>query len=82
MSALPFSEFESTIKILKLDLDELELSNLAEERGYSSEQMTAVDEVLRYLKEKKIRNTIEMYLRTSRLPLEYSEVAEPPNMMK
>ena len=69
MSALPFSEFESTIKILKLDLDELELSNLAEERGYSSEQMTAVDEVLRYLKEKKIRNTIEMYLRTSRLPL-------------
>ena len=43
MSALPFSEFESTIKILKLDLDELELSNLAEERGYSSEQMTAVD---------------------------------------
>ena len=45
MIELPFGELESTIKILKLDLDELELTNLAEERGYSTEQMHAVDEV-------------------------------------
>lgn len=76
MIELPFGELESTIKILKLDLDELELTNLAEERGYSTEQMHAVDEVLQYLKEKKIRNTIEMYLRTSRLPLKAPKTFE------
>ena len=76
MIELPFGEVESTIKILKLDLDELELTNLAEERGYSTEQMHAVDEVLQYLKEKKIRNTIEMYLRTSRLPLKAPKTFE------
>ena len=31
--------------------------------------MTAIDQVFDYLSEKKIRNTIDMYLRTSRLPL-------------
>ena len=68
MNPLPFDDFESTAKILNLDLSVLELSNLAEERGFSNEQMDAVDQVLEYLREKKIRNTIDMYLRTSRLP--------------
>ena len=68
MNSLPFDAFESTAKILNLDLDVVELSHLAEERGFSSDQMKAVDEVFEYLREKKIRNTIDMYLRTSRLP--------------
>ena len=36
MIELPFGELESTIKILKLDLDELELTNQAEECKRSS----------------------------------------------
>lgn len=68
MNPLPFEGLESTAKILNLDLEVSELSNLAEERGFSSEQLDAVDQVLEYLREKKIRNTIDMYLRTSRLP--------------
>ena len=42
MIELPFGELESTIKILKLDLDELELTNLAEERGYSTDRKSVV----------------------------------------
>lgn len=65
---LPFEQIESTSKILGLDIDSLELSRLFEEFGFSQDQMSAVDQVFEYLRDKKIRNTIDMYLRTSRLP--------------
>ena len=67
---LPFDQFESTAKILNLDMDILELSHLYEELGFSQDQMSAVSQVFEYLRDKKIRNTIDMYLRTSRLPRE------------
>ena len=66
---LPLDDLETTAKILKLDLEAGELFRLAEEHNFNQEQMSAVDQVFEYLREKKIRNTIEMYLRTSRLPL-------------
>lgn len=66
---LPFDQFESTSKILGLDIDIIELSHMFEELGFSQDQMSAVDQVFDYLRDKKIRNTIDMYLRTSRLPL-------------
>ena len=69
MNDLPFDQFESIAKILRLDISMTELSHLAEEMGFSQDQMAAIDRVFEYLKEKKIRNTIDMYLRTSRLPL-------------
>ena len=68
MNDLPFDPFESTAKILKLDYDVVELSRFFEEHGFSQEQMSAVDQFLEYLRDKKVRNTIDMYLRTSRLP--------------
>ena len=68
MNDLPFDPFESTAKILKLDYDVVELSRFFEEHGFSQDQMSAVDQFLEYLRDKKIRNTIDMYLRTSRLP--------------
>lgn len=68
MNDLPFDQFESTAKILNLDYDAIELSRFFEEREFSQDQMSAVDQFLEYLREKKIRNTIDMYLRTSRLP--------------
>lgn len=69
MNSLPFDDLEETIKTLHLDLNTFELSTLNEEHGFSTEQMSAIDQVFTYLREKKRRNTIEMYLRTSRLPL-------------
>ena len=65
---LPFDQFESTSKILGLDISTTELSQLFEELSFSQDQMSAVDQVFEYLRGKKIRNTIDMYLRTSRLP--------------
>ena len=65
---LPFDQFEQTSKVLGLDVDIMELSHLFEELGFSQDQMSAVDQVFDYLRDKKIRNTIDMYLRTSRLP--------------
>ena len=69
MNIFSFNDFESTFKILNLDMTQAEFSGLMEEYGYSNEQIAAVDQVFEYLREKKVRNTIEMYLRTSRLPL-------------
>lgn len=69
MNGLPFDQFESAAKTLNLDISITELSKLSEEMGFSQDQMAAVDRVFDYLREKKIRNTIDMYLRTSRLPL-------------
>lgn len=69
MIDLPFDQLESAAKILNLDLSITELSDLSEKMGFTRDQMEAVDRIFDYLKEKKIRNTIDMYLRTSRLPL-------------
>lgn len=69
MTHLPFNDIETTAKILKLDLNESELFRLAEELDFDQHQLLAVDRVFEYLREKKIQNTIDMYMRTSRLPL-------------
>ena len=68
MKCLPFDQLVSTAKILNLDYDTVELSRFFEEHAFSQYQMSAVDQFLGYLREKKIHNTIDMYLRTSRLP--------------
>ena len=68
MNDLPFDPFETTARILKLDYDVVEQARFFEEHCFSQDQMSAVDQFLEYLRDKKIRNTIEMYLRTSRLP--------------
>ena len=65
MNSLPFDAFESTAKILNLDLDVVELSHLAEERGFSSDQMKAVDEVFEYLREKKMISLWQFWKNTS-----------------
>ena len=69
MNIFSFNDFESTFKTLKLDMSTTEFSVLMEEYGFTHEQMDAVNQVFEYLREKKVRNTIDMYLRTSRLPL-------------
>lgn len=68
-SIFPPNNFESVFKTLKLDMTPTELSGLMEDYKFSKDQISAVDQVFEYLREKKIRNTIDMYLRTSRLPL-------------
>lgn len=69
MNIFTFNECESTFKILGLDMDLIEYSAYMEEQGFSHDQMQAIGDFLEHLREKKIRNTIDMYLRTSRLPL-------------
>ena len=68
-SIFPSNNFESVFKTLKLDMTTTELSGLMEDYEFNKDQISAIDQVLKYLHKKKIRNTIDMYLRTSRLPL-------------
>ena len=60
---------DSCMKVLKLDMSGQELAMVAQENHYSSEQLKAITEVLRYLKEKKEQTVVTTLLRTSRLPL-------------
>ena len=53
MNDLPFDPFESTARILKLDYDAVELSRFFEEHCFSQDQMSAVDQFLEYLRDKK-----------------------------
>jgi len=69
MSDFSFNEFESVVNVLGLDLSAVEFSNLAIELNLGPDQLNAVEKVFEYLRDKKIQNTIDLYLRTSRLPL-------------
>lgn len=69
-SIFSFKDFESTFKILELDMDHAEYCRISEEFGFTADQMSAVDQVFDYLREKKVNNTINMCLQTSRLPKE------------
>ena len=76
MNIFSFNDFESTFKILSLDMTTTEFCSLMDEYGFSHEQISAIDQILEYLREKKVRNTIDMYLRTSRLPLKAPKTFE------
>ena len=68
MNIFTFNECESTFSILGLDMTLTEFSRFMEENCFNQDQMAAVDQFLEYLREKKVRNTIDMCLKTSRLP--------------
>lgn len=68
MNIFAFNDSASSFKILGLDMDLMEYSAYLEDNGFSHDQMNAIDQFLEHLREKKVRNTIDMYLRTSRLP--------------
>lgn len=69
MSETIYDTADTYAKVLKLDISGEELARVAQNNGYSVEQMEAVTGILRYLKEKKEQTVITTLLRTSRLPL-------------
>lgn len=62
--------------MMKLDFSAGEFATLAETHNMSNTEILAVAKVFEYLKEKKSRATIEMLLRTSRLPLKNPKTFE------
>ena len=63
-----FNECASAFKILGLDMDLTEYSTYLEENALDHNQIEAIDDFLYHLRDKKVKSTIEMYLKTSRLP--------------
>ena len=63
-----FNECASAFKILGLDMDLTEYSTYLEENALNHNQIEAIDDFLYHLRDKKVKSTIEMYLKTSRLP--------------
>ena len=55
--------------VLKLDFSSSEFARIAEEQEYSMESVAAVNDVFAYICAKKERATIQMLMKTSRLPL-------------
>ena len=55
--------------VLKLDFSSSEFARIAEEQKYSMESVAAVNDVFAYICAKKEQATIQMLMKTSRLPL-------------
>lgn len=55
-------------EVLKLDFSSMELAQIAAENGFSKDTLDGIGVLFEHLKGKKERATIEMILRTSRLP--------------
>lgn len=68
MNNFSYERIEHSCKILHLDLSASELANIASDNDMSTAQLNALDYVLDYLREKKEIATVEMIMKTSRLP--------------
>lgn len=68
MSNFSYERIEHNCRFLKLDLTSSELAFLASENDMNSEQLAALDVVLEHLRKKKEIATVQMIMKTSRLP--------------
>lgn len=68
MNDFSYERIEKSCSMLRLDLTSEELAALAVENDMSHEQLASVDCVLNYLRQKKEAATVEMIMKTSRLP--------------
>lgn len=62
------SAIDQCCETLKLDFSSLELAQIAVEKGFSENTLDGIGAIFEYLREKKEQATVEMLLRTSRLP--------------
>ena len=76
MSDTVFEAVEAAATLLKLDMTAQELALFAESKEFTQEELNAVRDVFSYLSEKKRDNTIQMLLRTSRLPMKVPKTFE------
>lgn len=68
MHEFSYDRIEQSCKTLRLDMTTAELAALASENGMTADQLASVDYVLNHLREKKEAATVQMILKTSRLP--------------
>lgn len=69
MNNTTFCEFERYLAPLHIDLTAAEFYEIVENNNLDLRQLEAIKLLINHLGEKKIQATIDMYLRTSRLPL-------------
>lgn len=68
MNSLSLYDFENDLKTLHLDLNASEFYELTEYHALTQEQIEAISIIFHFLGEKKKQATIDMYMKTSRLP--------------
>ena len=68
MNSLSLYDFEKDLKTLHLDLNASEFYELTEYHALTQEQIEAISIIFHFLGEKKKQATIDMYMKTSRLP--------------
>lgn len=68
MTESPYSAIERCMETLNLDFSSEEFARLATETAMTPESIAAVNAVFEYLREKKEQSSIQILLRTSRLP--------------
>lgn len=69
MSNPLFERIEDAVKVLNLDISADEFASLANEIELDPSQLSAVEKVFEYLKEKKIETTKQTIFKMSRLPM-------------
>ena len=68
MNDFSYERIEQSCRTLRLDLSAAELARPASEKDMSPDQLGALDYVLNHLREKKEIATVQMIMKTSRLP--------------
>lgn len=68
MTESPYSAIDRCVETLNLDFSSEEFARLAAETAMTQESIAAVNAVFEYLREKKEQSSIQILLRTSRLP--------------
>lgn len=63
-------------RALRMDFSSAEFAQLAADNAYSMESVSVVNEVFEYICTKKEQATIQMLMRTSRLPLKHAKTFE------
>lgn len=71
MNDFSYDRIEQSLNNLKLDISIPELATLASEKSMSAESLADIDYLLSYLSDKKTEATIDMIMKTSRLPSKY-----------
>lgn len=68
MNDFSFEKLEESFDILKIDMNSTEFAGYATEAGFTPRQLEAIEQLMEYLRLKKIESNIESNLRMSRLP--------------
>ena len=68
MNDFSFEKIEESFGILKIDMNSTEFAGFATEAGFTPRQLEAIEQLMEYLRLKKIESNIESNLRMSRLP--------------